>query len=334
MQTQKSSEALEALQDGKPFVLFQGDCRALLAVLPESSVSLIVSSPPYFMGKEYDRSDRSEDFEKEHLELAPYLSRVLRPGGSLCWQTGMHACNGAIIPLEYIAYRAFSKDGSLVLRNRIVWHFEHGVHARKRFSGRHETILWFTKGDNYTFNLDAVRIPQKYPGKRHYKGPRKGQISGHPWGKNPGDMWAIPNVKSKHLEKTAHPCQFPVAIPQRLVRALTNPGDIVLDPFAGASSAGIAAALEERRFIGCEIEPKYAELGIERYRDLIAGTLFVRGWDVPVAPPDVNQAVARAPDNFGRYGNGTESSISKWKKRQENWSMGEILMPFPYIKVR
>jgi adenine-specific DNA-methyltransferase len=214
------------------FVLYQGDCRELLSGIPEGSVSLIVSSPPYFMGKEYDRSNRSEDFEKEHRELAPLLSRVLRPGGSLCWQTGMHASNGAIVPLDYLAYAAFSKEASLVLRNRIVWHFEHGVHCRKRFSGRYETILWFTKGNDYTFNLDDVRIPQKYPGKRHYKGPNKGMISGHPSGKNPGDMWAIPNVKSKHKEKTEHPCQFPVGLPQRLIRALTRPDDLVLDPFS------------------------------------------------------------------------------------------------------
>jgi adenine-specific DNA-methyltransferase len=280
------------------FVLFQGDCRQLLADLPDASVSLIVSSPPYFVGKEYDRSARAEDFEKEHSELAPMLSRVLRPGGSLCWQTGTHSTNGAIVPLDYLAYAAFSKDPSLVLRNRIIWHFEHGMHARKRFSGRHETILWFTKGDDYTFDLDAVRVPQKYPGKRHYKGPHKGQLSGNPSGKNPGDMWVIPNVKSRHKEKTAHPCQFPVALPQRLIRALTRPGDLVLDPFAGVSSAGIAAAIEGRRFLGCELEPAYVKLGMERYTEWLAGTLQVRDWKSPVYTPDPRHAVAKVPLHF------------------------------------
>ena len=195
MLMRKSTDAISGLPSRRPatpLVLFQGDCRELLTDLPEDSVGLIISSPPYFMGKEYDRSDRHDDFTKEHRELAPLLSRVLRPGGSLCWQTGMHVHNGTVVPLDFLAYEAFSKDSSLALRNRIVWHFEHGVHARKRFSGRHETILWFTKGNDYTFNLDAVRVPQKYPGKRHYKGPNKGKLSGHPAGKNPGDMWAIP----------------------------------------------------------------------------------------------------------------------------------------------
>ncbi len=286
MLVRKSIGAISASLEGEPFVLFQGDCRELLADLPENSISLIVSSPPYFMGKEYDRSDRSDDFAQEHQELAPLLSRVLRPGGSLCWQTGMHVDNGSIIPLDFIAYDAFSKDPSLVLRNRIVWHFEHGMHARNRFSGRHETILWFTKGDDYIFNLDAVRVPQKYPGKRHYKGPNKGKLSGHPSGKNPGDMWAIPNVKSRHKEKTAHPCQFPVGLPQRLIRALTSPGDLVLDPYAGVSSTGIAAVMEKRHFLGCEVEPKYVKLGMQRYRDLVAGTLQVRDWRRPVDAPE------------------------------------------------
>ncbi len=290
--------AVRASLKGERFVVFQGDCRQLLAALPADSVSLIVSSPPYFMGKEYDRSDKHEDFAKEHRELAPLLTRVLRPGGSLCWQIGMHVASGTVIPLDYLAYAAFSIEPTLVLRNRIIWHFEHGFHARNRFSGRHETILWFTKGDDYTFNLDAVRVPQKYPGKRHYKGPKRGQFSGNPAGKNPGDMWSVPNVKSKHREKTNHPCQFPIGLPQRLIRALTNSGDLVLDPFAGSSSTGIAAAIEDRRFLGCEIESKYAKLSIERYKNWRAGQLPVRDWRLAAAAPDQRQSVARKPDHF------------------------------------
>ena len=78
------------------------------------------------------------------------------------------------------------------MRNRIVWHFGHGLHASRRFSGRYEVIMWFTKSDDYTFNLDAVRVPQKYPQKKHFKGPRRGELSGNPLGKNPGDVWEIP----------------------------------------------------------------------------------------------------------------------------------------------
>ena len=128
------------------------------------------------------------------------------------------------------------KGFGLKLRNRIIWRFNHGLHCKKRFSGRYETILWFTKNDEYVFNLDPVRVPSKYPGKRHFKGPKRGQLSGNPLGKNPSDIWDvvqqdwedevwdIPNVKANHPEKTEHPCQFPVELVQRCVLALTQPG--------------------------------------------------------------------------------------------------------------
>jgi len=120
------------------------------------------------------------------------------------------------VPLDIQFDPIFRKHG-LSLRNRIIWHFGHGLHNKRRFSGRYEVILWYTKSDNYVFNLDDVRIPSKYPGKRHFKGPKTGQLSGNPKGKNPEDVWDIPNVKSNHVEKTEHPCQFPVGLVERLI---------------------------------------------------------------------------------------------------------------------
>lgn len=298
MLTNSTKRTLAAVRSGEKFILFNGDCCDLLADMPADSVDLIVSSPPYFMGKEYDRSADPADFEKEHAKIVPLLSRILRPGGSLCWQVGTHCARGVVIPLDILAYSAFSKDPAFVLRNRIVWHFEHGVHARNRFSGRHETVLWFSKGDGFTFNLDAVRVPQKYPGKRHYKGPKKGEFSGHPDGKNPGDVWQIPNVKAKHPEKTAHPCQFPVAIPQRLIRALSNEGGTVFDPFSGSATTGIAAALEGRRFIGCELEKEYAKISADRYTAWQQGTLAIRDWRRMSEQPDPRHAVSIIPEHF------------------------------------
>jgi adenine-specific DNA-methyltransferase len=308
--------AVRALEQRHKFTLFLGDCRKLLSGMPDNCVDLIISSPPYFMGKEYDRSDKLEDFIRDHEELGPELHRILKEGGSLCWQVGTHVNDSSIVPLDMLAYSAFAKQPDFKLRNRIIWHFEHGEHSRKRFSGRYESILWFTKGDDYTFNLDAVRVPQKYPGKKHYKGPHKGKFSGNPAGKNPGDMWAVPNVKSKHCEKTEHPCQFPIAIPQRLIRALTRPNDIVFDPFAGVLSTGIAAAIEKRRFIGCEIEPSYADAGEDRYREFLGGTLQVRPWDQPVAMPDLRSAVARKPDHFRSNLDGPPTTRAE---RKEEW---------------
>jgi adenine-specific DNA-methyltransferase len=198
------------------------DAFEFLAKLKPGSADLIMSSPPYCMGKEYDRSARVDDFISDHKRLAPLLVRALKDGGSLCWQVGHHVRNGVTVPLDALVYEIFAKQEDLFLRNRIVWTFGHGVHASRRFSGRHEIILWFTKGHDYYFDLDAVRVPQKYPGKRHYKGPKKGEWSGNPSGKNPSDVWEIPNVKSRHVEKTAHPCQFPVALVQRVIRVFTQ----------------------------------------------------------------------------------------------------------------
>jgi adenine-specific DNA-methyltransferase len=149
-----------------------------------------------------------------------------------------------------LIFSLFAKQQALILRNRIIRTFGHGVHASRRFSGRHETILWYTKGHNYHFDLDAVRVPQKYPGKRHYKGSKKGEWSGNPLGKNPSDLWEIPNVKFRHIEKTSHPCQFPIALVQRLIRALTKPGELVVDPFVGSGSSAAAAVLEKRAIRG------------------------------------------------------------------------------------
>jgi adenine-specific DNA-methyltransferase len=140
--------------------------------------------------------------------------------------------------VDIVLYPVFASLG-LHLRNRIVWHFGHGLHASKRFSGRYEVILWFTKGNEYTFNLDAVRVPQKYPDKKYFKGPKKGELSGNPLGKNPSDIWEIPNVKANHVEKTIHPCQFPVELIERLVLAMTDEGDWALDPFIGVGTTAL-----------------------------------------------------------------------------------------------
>lgn len=116
------------------------------------------------------------------------LVRILREEGNLCWQVGNYIEHSEVFPLDIFYYDIF-KAKQLKLRNRIIWHFGHGLHASKRFSGRYETILWFTKSDSYVFNLDAVRVPSKYPGKTHYKGTNRGKPSGNPLGKNPSDIW-------------------------------------------------------------------------------------------------------------------------------------------------
>jgi adenine-specific DNA-methyltransferase len=278
--------------------IFHGDALRLATNLPANSIDLIFSSPPYCMGKEYENSSSIEDFSTNHRSLLPELARVLKPGGSICWQVGYHTERGVLTPLDFLAHEIFQKIGGLKLRNRVIWSFAHGLHASKRFSGRHEVILWYTKGDTSGFDLDSVRVPQKYPGKRSYHGPNKGKFSGNPLGKNPGDVWDIPNVKGSHLEKTIHPCQFPVALPLIFVKAVCPDNGLVLDPFMGVGSTGVAAAIEGRRFIGGELIDDYVEVARQRISSARQGKAVYRPMNQPIQEPNPTDAVARKPDHF------------------------------------
>lgn len=247
-------------------------------------MNLIVTSPPYNIGKEYERKTSIEAYIEQQATTISEAVRLLHPNGSICWQVGNHVDNGEIFPLDIVLYNLFKQHG-LKLRNRIIWTFGHGLHCQNRFSGRHESILWFTKSDDYIFNLDPVRIPSKYPNKKHFKGPKRGQISGNPLGKNPSDVWDIPNVKANHVEKTDHPCQFPVALVERLVLALTHPGQSVLDPYLGVGSSAIAALKNDRLAYGCDITPEYIETAQERISSYYAGTLRTRPMNKPIYDP-------------------------------------------------
>lgn len=265
-------------------VVFVGDCLELLRQVPNRALQLVVTSPPYNIGKEYEKRLDIDHYVEQQAAVIKECVRALSDSGSICWQVGNFVDNGAIYPLDSMLYPVF-RDLGLQMRNRIIWHFEHGLHCSNRFSGRYETIIWFTKTNRYTFNLDPIRVPQKYPGKKHFKGPKAGQFSGNPLGKNPGDVWVIPNVKSNHVEKTVHPCQFPVELVERLVLSMTKPGDWVLDPFLGVGSTIVAAIRHGRRGAGAEILSKYANVAKERINQEIHGTLRTRPMGRPVYDP-------------------------------------------------
>ena len=275
---------------------YQVECAdnlAFMRTLKSAAFQLIVTSPPYNIGKEYEKRRRLEDYAQEQGRVISECVRLLTPTGSLCWQVGNHiSTSGEVVPLDLVLYPIFKELG-LTLRNRIIWHFEHGLHCSKRFSGRYETILWFTKSDEYLFNLDPVRVPAKYPGKKYFKGPRAGEFSCNPLGKNPGDVWVIPNVKANHVEKTDHPCQFPVELVERLVLSMANPGDWVLDPYMGVGSAIIAAVKNGRDGYGCDIEPKYVQIAEGRLVDLCEGRLRTRPMDRPIYDPSLKNGGQR-----------------------------------------
>jgi len=285
---ERACDMLRITSDFDPtadFVLYPGDCLELLTTLSDGLVKLVVTSPPYNLGKEYESKLKIEEYLEWQRRVIEECVRVLHPRGSICWQVGNYVENGEIIPLDIKLYPIFENLG-LKMRNRIVWHFGHGLHASKRFSGRYEVIMWFTKGDDYTFHLDPVRVRQKYPEKKHYKGPNRGKPSCNPLGKNPGDVWEIPNVKANHVEKTEHVCQFPVALVERLVLSMTDPGDWVLDPFIGAGTTAIAALMHSRRVIGAEIIPKYVEIAKDRIKKAERGELRIRPMERPIYDPN------------------------------------------------
>ncbi len=274
----------ERFSNSENIVVYHGDCLKLLSTISDESLQLIVTSPPYNIGKEYEKRLKLENYLEQQAAVIRECVRSLSPRGSICWQVGNYVDNGSIIPLDTVLYPILTNLG-LKMRNRIIWHFEHGLHCSRRFSGRYETIIWFTKSDNYVFNLDPVRVPQKYPGKKYFKGPNAGKHSCNPLGKNPGDFWVIPNVKSNHVEKTDHPCQFPVELIERLVLSMTNEKDWVFDPFLGTGTSIIAAIRHNRRGVGADVMPQYVRLARQRIEQEIAGTLRTRPMNQPVYDP-------------------------------------------------
>ncbi len=280
----KKHKIAERFSINNHIVVYPGDCLELLMGIPDESIQLIATSPPYNIGKEYEKKLKIEKYIEQQASVIKECVRILSPRGSICWQVGNYVERGVIIPLDTILYPVFTNLG-LKLRNRIIWRFEHGLHCSRRFSGRYETIIWFTKSHDYVFNLDPVRIPQKYPGKKHFKGPNAGKYSCNPLGKNPGDTWSIPNVKSNHVEKTSHPCQFPVELIERLVLSMTDEGDWVLDPFLGTGTTIIAAIRHNRRGAGAETHLPYVDITLDRIEKEMLGILKTRPMNRPIYDP-------------------------------------------------
>ncbi|MBI2314935.1 site-specific DNA-methyltransferase [Candidatus Daviesbacteria bacterium] len=293
------------------FLLKQGNTFNLIKDIDDNSIQLIVTSPPYNIGKVYEKRQKLAEYLKAYADFAKELYKKIAERGHVCWEVGNYVEDGEAYPLDIFFYNIF-KDAGFKLRNRIIWHFEHGLHASKRLSGRYETILWFSKSDNYTFNLDPIRVPSKYPGKRSFKGANKGLPSGNPLGKNPSDfwkiiesdwdkeIWEIPNVKANHPEKTIHPCQFPIELVQRCILALTNENDLVFDPFMGIGSSAIASLMHQRRFLGFELDKDYIKMSQDRIQKFQNGLLKIRPLGKPVYQPTGREKVSQVPTEWSK----------------------------------
>ncbi|MBE7636051.1 site-specific DNA-methyltransferase [Sneathiella sp. P13V-1] len=228
--------------------LLCGDALSLLAEEASESVDLIIADPPYNLGKNYgnniDLKERAEyqTFTRAWLEEA---RRILKPGGSLFCFMGVKFIARLYVTLE--------EELELTPQGWITWHYTQGIGRKRGFSPRHEDILWFSKGEEATFNLDDVRIPQKYYRKRNNMA-----------GANPGDVWQFSHVHYCAAERQPHPTQKPEALIERIIMAASNAGDVVLDPFMGSGTTNRVAKILGRHSIGFDINPDYLEMSKTR----------------------------------------------------------------------
>lgn len=235
----------ETVETGR---LICGDAVAVMKTLPSNTVDLIVADPPYNLGKDYgNNTDRIawheyEDFTVQWLTEAV---RVLKPTGSIYVFMGVRFISSLFLTLE--------NRFQLVFNGWITWHYTQGMGRKLGFSPRHEDILYFTKSENFIFNIDNVRIPQKYYRKRNNMS-----------GANPGDVWQFSHVHYCNPERQAHPTQKPEALLERIILASSNEQDIVLDPFVGSGTTCRVANLLDRRWIGIEINPDYVSMSAAR----------------------------------------------------------------------
>ena len=243
--------------------VIHGDSLAVLRKMPENSVNLIITSPSYEVGKEYEKNLTFEQYLDEHKEVIKEAKRVLKDNGAIYWNVAQTPKNGEIIPLGAVFYNIF-KEQKFYLKNWIIWKFDGGLNCKKRLSGRYENLLWFVKDhENFIFNLDDIRITPKWANDKR----------NNPKGKNPTDfwefasednVWEINRVVNVSKEKTKHPCQFPEKLVERVIKASTNEGDIILDIFNGSGTACKVAKDLNRKYIGIDKELEYCKIALNR----------------------------------------------------------------------
>jgi len=244
--------------------LYNRDCLQAIRQLRSSDiVKLTITSPPYNIGKEYEGEVSQHEYLGWCADWIREIHRVTASDGAFWLNLGYVSKPGRAraIPIPYLLWERIP----FFLIQEIVWHYGAGVAAKKSFSPRNEKFLWYVKQEaNYTFNLDDVRDPDvKYPLQK-----KNGKLKCNPLGKNPADVWLLPKVTSgtdrASPERTEHPAQFPVAVIERIARACSNPGDLILDPFMGSGTTALVATRLDRPVLGFEISPRYMEIAVRR----------------------------------------------------------------------
>ena len=232
-----------------------GNAAELLKTLETESIDLIVADPPYNLGKDYGNNHDLKGFEEYILFTREWLSeakRVLKPEGSIYVFMGVRF-------ISYL-YDIMDRDLKLFFNSWIVWHYTQGMGKTKGFSPRHDDILVFNKGKNFTFNLDDIRVPQKFYRERN-----------NMRGANPGDVWQFSHVHYSNPNRQNHPTQKPEGIIERIVLASSNKGDIVLDPFSGSGTTLRVCQQLGRKAIGFELNPEYVAMTEQRLSEPFSG---------------------------------------------------------------
>jgi len=244
-------------------LLYCGDSTDLMKQLDRDLIPLTVTSPPYNIGKEYEKVRALDEYLDWMAEWIAQIHHLTSSNGAFWLNLGYLSIpeKAKAIPIPYLIWDRVP----FYLIQEVVWNYGAGVAGRKFLSPRNEKFLWYVKdAENYTFNLDDIRDPDvKYPNQK-----KKGKLKCNPIGKNPSDVWQIPKVTSgadrASAERTEHPAQFPIALITRIILASSNVGELVFDPFVGSGSVLEAALRQGRRAVGFEISPNYVDLAIQR----------------------------------------------------------------------
>lgn len=234
-----------------------------MAALPDGIINLTLTSPPYNIGKEYEKPMETKDYVEWCGSWLQQVARVTAEDGAFWLNLGYTSIDsrGKAVPIPYLLWDKVP----MFLQQEVVWNYGAGVAGKRFFSPRNEKFLWYLKDPtSYTFNLDKIRDPNvKYPNQK-----KNGKIKVNPLGKNPSDVWQFPKVtsgaKRSSKERTSHPAQFPLAVVDRITTGCSNPGDLVMDPFLGSGTTGVSAVKGNRSFIGFEIRADYCDIACER----------------------------------------------------------------------
>lgn len=226
-----------------------GEAVESLKKIPDKSVDLVCADPPYNLGKDYGNNidwKQWHEYETFTLNWLAECNRILKDDGSIYVFMGVKFISKLFLLMQ---------EMGLHFNGWITWHYTQGMGRTKGFSPRHEDILYFTKSDNFIFNIDKVRIPQKYFRERN-----------NMKGANPGDVWQFSHVHYSNPERVNHPTQKPEALLNRIILASSNEDSVVVDPFVGSGTTCVVANLLKRKWIGIDINPEYIAMSENRIK--------------------------------------------------------------------